>query len=72
MFGFAKRSRPASRAGQAADTGAARSVTAEHHGWNQSAVDLRQGADVVEIDNDFAATVFLEYFDGGGPQPAVR
>jgi len=72
MFGFAKRPRPAARAGHPADTGAAPSATAEHHGWNESAVDLRQGADVVEIDGDFAATVFLEHFDHGGPSPTAH
>jgi hypothetical protein len=72
MFGFTRRPRPAARPGRATDAGAARPVTAEHHGWNESASELRQGADVVEIDGDFATTVLLEHFDGGVPSPAAH
>jgi len=69
MFSFLKRSprRPAA-AGRAAPAFAPTLVGEDYPPWNDSASELAQGAEIVEYDGDFAATVLLEHFSDH-PQP---
>lgn len=64
MFSFLKRTAPPPRPLPHAQAKAHRDLD-DDLGWMDSAGQLRSGAEVTEIDGDFAATVFLEHFPEG-------
>ncbi len=70
MFAFLKRPARHDRGERSTTSFAHTETVAEKPGWTDSASDLLKGADVVEYNGEFAATVFLEHFTDQAP--AVR
>ena len=70
MFSFLKRSLRPGSGEPSSDAFAHTHAVDSNFAWTESASDLLHGADIVEFDGEFAATVFSEHFVEGPANPA--